>query len=234
MIEAAIMAVPERRALVDDLKRRLKRDLRVFWDEVHIGHADAYKLAMDETARRALEVGASRAMIIEDDALPCQMFLNVANRAVHFVPPGDPVTFFTRNRAHDDGGHWLRLRGGFLNTQAVAWPVRAWFAVSDWMDSEQGRQWRTDHTWFGPPPMPKGCMREVCIDNWWSPWMRRHGVDAWATIPSLVDHRQERSIIPHHHIGVATSFIGEDDPFLVDWRRGAPKPRSNRRLRSVS
>jgi hypothetical protein len=226
-IETGILAVPERRSQVEWLQRRLDHNqpnhLYVHWDNDHSGHADAYRRAADDLAGRALVHGASHIMVIEDDAVPCQRFLAIAKHLLGYVPANEPLTFFTRNNNDHSHNHWLRLRGGFINTQACVWPVATWIAISAWMGSAEGQRWRRDHTHLGPPPIPAGSMRTICADNWWSERMRQLRMSAWATVPSLVDHRPGRSVIAHHGIGRAARWIGPwSDPFGLDWTRGSP------------
>jgi hypothetical protein len=217
MIEAAILAVPERSHLVAKLQARLAHPIAVAYDAEHVGHADAYKRAMDDLVILAGLNGASYALMLEDDAWPCERFLDAAAFILDEAPTAnEPVTFFTRKVGHAYRHPWLMLTS-LMGSQAIAWPVATWRVVSEWMDSPEGQQWRQEHTWTHTSPVPAGSVRHMCADNWWCAWMRRERVHAWATQPSLVEHLQEPSTIPHHHYGQAADFIGDANPFDLTW-----------------
>jgi hypothetical protein len=220
MIASVILAVPERTHLVAELQDRLGIELPVHLDIDHVGHATAYRDALDEACDLADRFGVSHAMVIEDDAWPCRGFLEAAELVLHYVPETAPVTYFTRRR-QPPASHWLKLTGGFINTQACAWPVVTWRACSSWMGSEKGHRWASEHTWTGDGPTPRGQLRTMNADNWFSEWLRRMRQPAWATVPSLVEHRPGKSTLGHN-IGRATSYIGSGDPLWINWSRGAP------------
>jgi len=166
-----IMAVPERKMQVDRLLSRLALPLsQVVWDEGHEGHVFNWWRAVAVACIPA----ATHALILEDDAEPCQDFLAAVEKLIANYPERI-ISFFSVSKTPRDGTSQLSLlpHHGFGDV-AVVYPVS--------LQQKLGKEF-TDRD------------QELAIH----PWNVAYGADElrmklrphlkmWCTYPSLVQH----------------------------------------------
>jgi len=197
------MAVPERRARVEKLLATLKLDgARVTWDVDHEGHVPSWWRAMS----LACQPPATHALILEDDAEPCEDFLAAVEKIVTKYPER-VVSFFTVNRTLLPDTQQLTLvaHNGFSDV-AVVYPVA-------WLESL-----KKDFV-----------LREQELRD--GKWQAGYGADElrmklrptqkiWATHPSLVQHGSPNQSTLGHHFPRSTAqpcLSVHNSALALDW-----------------
>lgn len=172
--------------------------------------------------RHALELcpsGADVALIVQDDARPCRDFPLAARRAIEACPDrvvcfflgGAPRHTSERARAAAAARHsWaeVKLAGNnvFCPVVATAIPTRLIPGLLDYAET-------------------KATLREILSDDAIvGRYLEHAGEQAWATVPSLVDHPDDQvSLIGKPHMfgrnsaRVAAVPIGDRDPLTIEW-----------------
>ena len=122
-------------------------------------------------------------MVIQDDVIVCNDFLNICNQIIEQFP--DAVFAFS-------GGAWIkpelrktdspyvRLKGSCISAQAIIMPVNLIHDMIVWSDDIFGEEYKHDDGRIG----------------WYCAY---HDVPTYTVIPSLVEHLQIDSVLPHHN-----------------------------------
>ena len=204
-LSAAVMAHPKRTAMVDELLEDLDRPVPVVWDQINDRH---------DTGIRAIEAydpAATHHLVIQDDVIVPRDLLAGIERALVHIPPDAPLSLYVgrvrpfsravRNAVAQAGSaaSWLTMQGIYWGPGIVL-PTGHIPALSKWYRGDEGQQ-------------------VTNYDRRVSAWFALHNATAWYTWPSLVDHRDEESLVKGHGAGrCAHAFIGTDRSALdVDW-----------------
>lgn len=216
-LSAAIMAHPDRAAMVDELRRDLDRDVPVVWDQIGDRH---------DTGVRSLEnynPSATHHLVLQDDALICRDLLAGTERALAHLPQDVPVCLYigqvkpfraTIARAVQratPGTSWLTMQGIYWGVGIVV-PTRDLPELTAWFRGREGQ-------------------RVTNYDRRVSSWYALRDATVWYPWPSLVDHRDGDSLVKGHGRGRhAFGFLGTDRSALeVDWTGGVVDlPRTDR------
>lgn len=172
------------------------------------------------TYRRALEqtpAWSTHRLIIQDDAVPCRSFPEVLQRAVAAKPDsllvlcvnGIPVLNARAvQRAGAQGHSWVEYVIGqmIISTVALVWPVRLIGPTLDYIDAQN---WPDSFT---------------SDDERVAKAMRALGEQAYATVPSLVDHPDDVESVcmkkpKYRNPARLTACFVPDccDPLTIDW-----------------
>lgn len=202
-VSAAVMAHPKRASLASGVSEALNGAPVVFDSK-----GDRW-----DTGRRAFEAcdpAASHAVVIQDDAIVCRDMLEGLIKALEHVPD-NPVGLYLGT---------VRPASAFMGA-AVAY---AEAAGSSWVVGE-GPWWGVG---MAIPSHFVGPMLDWCdaqrhiqaYDRRIASYFAHIGVAAWYTLPSLVDHRDEPSLVRRNAPGRrARRFIGDRSPLDIDWSR---------------
>jgi hypothetical protein len=225
-VSASVMAHPKRSAWALGLADKL--DLaadRITWDRCN----DIW-----DTARRAwlsFSPEATHHMVIQDDAVPCRDLISALEGALVYPPAESIASLYvgTRRpmthevtrlvqRAREDDASWLVLEALCWGV-AVVVPTEIIPEMVAWCDQHNSR---------GDDVRIRRFVQTQLHWQVWHPW------------PSLVDHRDEASLIGHGPGRKAHQFVGSDVSALdVDWsksvvrRETAPRSRTLRVAKGV-
>lgn len=217
MISVAVMAHRAREELVLDLVQSIDSDVvEVAWDERNNEW---------DTARRALLLGtkyiARYHVVLQDDALVCRDLVAGLDRALTRLDLPDAI------RPPRNAAISLYFGAAKPYTGRVARTARA--------ADEAGASWITlpQLHWGVGLVIPTERLEEVIAlgdrthvleyDRRLSTVFRKLGMPVWYTWPSLVDHRDEPSLLRGHDRDEhrrAHRFIGADCSALTDWWGG--------------
>ncbi len=208
VISVAIMAVPERRQLVEQNLLPEVPNAMVIYDLQHAG--------VWPTARRAWQnwrQEATHHIVLQDDARPCKGFLAQVQAAIE-AKPSALINFYNgygnrhmHEQAEKRGWHWIRREYG-LNGVAVCMPVDMIRHYLLW-----GARWLADDPWHD--------------DNRMKLFQYIHHYPTWVTHPELVDHVGGTSSILGHNYATnyAAHFIEDARGVEIDWTQGADQER---------
>lgn len=171
-----------------------------------------YRLCLRSAPEQATHV-----LVIQDDTTVCEHFTEAAFAAIE-KRPASAVCFFLGGQpaftashamqAKKRGEHWVQIANrDFCPTVATAYPREMALALADWVDAVKS------HT-RGDDSVVGDFFR-----------IRRHEYQAWATVPSLVQHPDDvPSQIGRKHLngknpGRVAKLLVEGDPRLIDWTR---------------
>lgn len=190
--------------MVADLQDRLDRDVPVVWDQINDRH---------ETGLRSLQAfdpACSHHLVVQDDAVVCRDLVAGVEESLGHVPDGAPMALYvgrvkpfrrhieqTTERAGDSAS-WLVMPGIYWGVGIVV-PTVDLPELCAWYQTDGERIENYD--------------RRV------STWFQTQGRECFYTWPSLVDHRDDNSLVPGHGAGRrAHRFIGSERSALdVDW-----------------
>jgi len=202
VISVAVMAHPARRTWAEDLAEQL--DAQVVWDRWDD------RIDTGERAIAAYHPAASHHLVVQDDAIICQDLVKGLEQAVEVS--GDRLV----------GLYWMRThpRTPMAKVQRQS-RAKAWIAM-DTIGGGVGILFPVSRieellTAYRAEAHEAYDIRVLRA-------ARACGVEVWHTSPSLVDHRDERSLITGRSARpgrVASWFIGADASALeVDWSAG--------------
>jgi hypothetical protein len=195
-LSVAVMHEPRRAALLPGLLRRIRSAADVVEDRTGAGPWP--------TARRAWESTpgwATHRLVLQDDVALVDNFGVTIRRVVEAVPDRPIALFCPRpaivREAHRRGHRWVVIHDGGW-AQGFVLPTIAIGPFLAWQDRNVEPTLAHD-------------------DARLSMWLFAAGGPAWATVPSLVEHRAVVSLIGHDPVRAA-DFPGEDaDLSAVDW-----------------
>jgi len=211
-LSATIMTHPAR----ERLERRLRDAIQWPVTSVVDDGIGAWKTA--RAAWLTSHQEATHHVVFEDDAVPCRDVMNSMRVALEAVP-NQVVSFFSFRRwadgkspislAREAGSSWGTCDIAATNV-AIAMPT-CW--IGEWLA-------------FCARHIKPGCpAQSVRLDCWLTMTKRR----CWFTVPSLVDHDDDGSIMWGDQFGEnkrrAELFIGRSVPGdIIDWRNGSARP----------
>jgi hypothetical protein len=163
-------------------------------------------------AWRATDPQATHHLVLTDDVLPSPAFARQLGEAVA-ARPHDPLSFFcmwsTRNSfafrlAALHGATWVQNVSSYVPCQALAVPVGLAGEIADFLEHEAviGKGSVSYHDNEDDMSVHK------CL--------RRLGVQALLSVPSLVDHPRRASLLGHPAEQPTVALMGDDDP-PPDW-----------------
>lgn len=222
MIATLIQAHPSRRHLAEGLLECLGAKASIVYDTNAGGPRNPW-LTYRRCVERGLELGTDHILIVQEDVLVCDRFLDGVAAATD-ARPDNPVAFFVPGkppayinaiyRARRDGFAWAELPlGTWCPVVATAWP--RWLAekLLEWVVGNVPPAWRADD--------------EIC-----GRFLYWAGVPVLATVPSLVEHPDTEPSVMNGHKRVgdgrdpgrrAYFFIGDEperydcDATTIDW-----------------
>ena len=140
--------------------------------------------------------GASHRMVIQDDVIVCNDFLNICGKIINQFP--DAAFAFScgawiKPEMRKGESPYVRLKGCCISAQAIILPANHIYDMISWSDDLFGQEYKHDDGRIG-----------------W--YLAYHGIPTYTVIPSLVDHLQIDSVIPHHNRKdrFCRAWIGED------------------------
>lgn len=218
-LSVAVMAHPKREAFVPSLLDSLDAPATVVWDQ---------KQDRWETGRRSMlsfDPDATHHLVVQDDAIVCRDLVSALTTALDHVPELSPVCLYVgRVRPHARGVSEAARRA---KSTGASWLVM------------------TGLCWGVGVVMPTSVIRRMVAecdkldvanyDSRMSVYFERRGTPVYYTWPSLVEHRDSPSLVPHRagkrH---AHNFIGADASALdIDWSRPAVDVRQSAVTKSV-
>ena len=182
-LDAKIMAVKARRALVAELLNDTGLSMKdvVFDDRGDNGGGDAWYTAK-KTWLSPLSEGATHRLVIQDDCMVCDGFLEICKKIINVFP--DVIWCF-------HGGNWLtkdmrknnspyiNIKGCVTAGPAIIIPKQHIEKMISWSDEMLGADYRHDDCRIG--------LYALC-----------NGVKVFSTIPSLVEHIGAQSFCKGH------------------------------------
>jgi hypothetical protein len=206
------MAHPKRKLMVKDLNENLlDRKLEPVWDRYNDRH---------ETGKRSLEAfdpEATHHLVLQDDALPCPNLVAGIEHALRYMPENSPMVGYL-GRVSPFAEHIEKLIRG----HKPSWIVM-------------------DGVYWGPcVVVPTAILPELIefyskqtiqnYDRRISLFFESLRIQAWYPFPSLVQHRDSKSLA-HDTKGrrCAHKFVGED-ALKMKWTGEVMELRGSRRL----
>lgn len=207
-LSVAIMAHPKRERHIPYLLEKLGGRATVVWDE----HNNRW-----DTGRRsqlAFAEGATHHLVIQDDAIVSDHFLEAVEKAISYVPD-NPISFYTGKvrpsadlvtrmvqKAHRQEVSWISMPGPWWGV-AIVTPTNLIPKMIEWCDAH--------------PNIANYDLRM-------SKYYETLPLKTYYSVPSLVSHRvgpDEPSLVPGRGSGptrVAHAFVGENgDAREVKW-----------------
>jgi hypothetical protein len=135
-------------------------------------------------ALRRTPAHATHRLVVQDDAIACPGFCDLAEKAIT-ERPGDLIAFFVPGRtllwklmleSHERGDRWLQFPNyNWVPTVALCWPVDL---IADFLEYAEAvvaqRAHRGLHTHGDDPYIGE--------------WKKKRRLPVWATVPCLVQH----------------------------------------------
>lgn len=211
-ITVQVMAHPRRRHLIPGLLDKLGLDGdHVTWDERN-NRWDTGRRAWRDAIRR----GGHWAAVIQDDAVPCTDLIPGLAQALHSLDRGTLVCPFFGRAAHPQSNSLTKLIT-HVGEQALA-SNPSWisgFLVHGVMLAAPASEVAPMLRWCDRQKWPQYDKR---IGKYFQKVKQRPALYTW---PSMVDHRDDDSLVGHANGRSVWNFIGEDVSALdLDWSRG--------------
>lgn len=209
-ISVAIMAHPAREQMVAQLIEQLGIEPQVAWDG---GWEDEHPTGL--MALRMFDPAASHHVVLQDDVVPCRDLISAIGLMTWYSKE-HPIGLYVGSTPYDKAvnrslasmrGHpspWWAGTGpkwgpGIVVPTAHVPDLTAWFEQQDRIDGYDRRITR---------------------------WYMEQDIDCWYTRPSLVDHRDEPSLLKNRPTAPrkATHFLSTDQSALeLDWSIPPPE-----------
>ena len=217
-ISVSIMAHPSRRDNVELLRYRLGGEVPVAW--ASNAKPSAHPPQRWATGKRAWQLHDKDAdwhVVIQDDAIVCEDFREAMSRALAHRGNAGVVSAYTGTgrprqmrvryklaRAEADGSSWWSTTEPLYWGVAVALPVSVIPKMVHWCSNSARRMYNYD-TRIGE-------------------YARLRDWRTWYTVPSLVDHLDEGSLVGHgpdrnDKSRRAHNYVGDSSALAIDWSR---------------
>ena len=206
-LSIAIMAVPERKEIVYSLIKQLGRNVPIAWDDDYQGI-----WWNCQRAWKMVKGGATHHLILQDDALVCDNFIESAERAISYRPH-DFVGFYANHqictKASEKGDSWVNIEGGVWG-QAQMLPVSEIGHFLSWCESHIDSSYKHD-------------------DDRLATYLSASKMRQYQTVPSLVNHGSPDTSTTNHsatHLKVrrVARVFTEKDALDIDWEQGLENP----------
>jgi len=212
-LSAAIMAHPVRKAEAESTQAALDRPVDIVYDTNPVPSADpAQRWATGVAAWEAHDPSADWHLVIQDDAVPGQDLLAGLEAALDVLGPEGVVSAYTGtgrpnqpkvqaglDRAKAGGHSWMCAERVYWGVAIVA-PVETIPGMLAWCSSRKHAREKYDFR----------------IGRY---YREQLGWRAWYTVPSLVDHRDGKSLIGHGDVGRRAHQMLRGSALDVDWTR---------------
>lgn len=204
-LSASIMAHPDRETQVAELQEMLDRELPVAWDPKPVSLDPGQRWA---NARRAWEMADPDAdwhLVLQDDALPCPDLLDGLAKGLDFVPANTVVSCYFSHvrpfpaRTLSAGSQADREGASWIDSRFVWWGVALAAPVRE-----------------VPAMLAMGDKRHEAYDRRIGLHFRNKRWRCWHPYPSLVDHRDDQSLLDHKPGRKAHRFR-DGSALEVDW-----------------
>lgn len=162
--------------------------------------------------KKSLYSGASHHIVLQDDALACRNFLDVAARLCA-LKPEELICYFSMRKAAAEaaeaGKNWFITNEGAWGT-ALCFPHEMLAGILAWEKTAIKRDCPYDDV-------------RVAAYLKWGPGK---GKRVWHPCPCLVEHAAPSdSLLGHSNRNrVAKVWIGDRDPLEIDWGKDADSP----------
>lgn len=196
VVGAIVMAHPSRADMAGELARRIGGDTSVVWDQSN----NEWDTGRNAWLAGTGIYGITHWAVIQDDAIVTTNLIGQITAALHHVPPGNPLSLYLgQKRPYADMVNWLARKAiesdpPFIVLNRLHWGVGVVVPaaqIDDMIDYCDGR----------------GDSR---YDIRLSKWFEHTGRQVYYTWPSLVDHRQVKSVLGNKREGRrAHRFIGD-------------------------
>lgn len=126
---------------------------------------------------------ATHRMVIQDDVIVCNGFLDICRQMITQLPEAAfafSCGAWIRPEMRKGESPYLRLKGCCISAQAIILPAKHIPAMIVWSDDIFGPEYKHDDGRIG-----------------W--YLAYHEVPTYTVIPSLVEHLQIDSVLPHHN-----------------------------------
>lgn len=166
-------------------------------------------------AHQALKVvagieGATHAIVLDDDFLPCRDFLAAIHLHLKLLGPEASISYLTMRRvvreAKEKGVHWVRTPDALCGS-AIVWSIEKIRSFLDFV--------RYTREEFDADDSKIAC------------WHMAHNDLIWATAPCLLEHKDVTSLMGHTNDNkrVAPWFAGYETSALeFDWEKDVKNP----------
>lgn len=139
---------------------------------------------------------ATHRLVIQDDVIVCDSFLYICNQIIEQLPEAAfafSCGAWIRPEMRKGDSPYLQLRGCCISAQAIILPASCVHDMIAWSDNVFGAEYKHDDGRIG-----------------W--YLAYHDIPTFTVIPSLVDHLQIDSVLPHHNRKDRNcrAWIGED------------------------
>lgn len=203
------MACREREDQVESLTRQLDRgDVSVVYDRLPASRDPEQRWANGRRAWLSHDRDTDWHVVIQDDAVVCEDFLAGLEKALTVVPTEVAVTAYVGrerpspeavqrrvNEAKKSGSSWVRLNFLYWGL-AVAVPTPVIGRMVAWGDR----------------------MHKANYDTRLGRWLRDEARwPVWGTHPSLVEHRDESSLVGHDVPGRVAHHFHQGSALDVNW-----------------
>jgi hypothetical protein len=196
-ISCAIMTHPLRLHMAQSLARQHPElAARVVVDPDPDGPPSA--LRTSRLAWRAGESGATHHLVIQDDAMLCQRFLDRVKAAVE-IRPHQALSFFTKWSSRTSymvrlaalvGSSWAPVADRYVPSQALVLPADIAFSLSDFMLNE--------------------CTIDEPDDDAIARYLKSRGIPSFVTVPNLAEHVPTKSLVGNDDFGHRPSACFKD------------------------
>lgn len=146
--------------------------------------------------------GATHRLVIQDDVIVCDGFLGICGEIIKNLPNAAfafSCGAWIKPEMRKSESPYIRLKGCCISAQAIILPAEYIHDMIAWSDDLFGPEYKHDDGRIG-----------------W--YLAYHDVPTYTVIPSLVDHLQIESVIPHHNRKdrFCRAWIGEEIG-VQDW-----------------
>jgi hypothetical protein len=213
-LSTVVMAHPRRREAALWIQRAVPElDVRIVFDPEPAGPPATLRTA--RAAWAAVAEGATHHLVLQDDVLLPPEFPRLVRAALLAAPAGAAVSLFAGwsgptaqavRLAALAGASWTTVVDDWTPTQALVLPAG------------YAREF-AEHAGQVPATEPDNRVMHA--------FLARRGVDAYVSVPSLVEHGRSASLLMNdllHGIREATVYVGDRDPGAVSFTGGVVRP----------
>lgn len=183
-VAVGVVAVPQRERHVDWLTSEIRTDVVVF-DEDHHGERWCHQ----EVLAKLLRKDAYWLVLVEDDAVPVEGFDEKMRTALEGADQDAIVSFYLGS------GPWAGMPNA--EREAAIPAMHAEGEATGWIKTDMLYSAVAFAVPLSIAPLIGWCLRDTAAptDTAIGLWTRKMQVPVWYTYPSLVDHRDDFSVV---------------------------------------